>query len=158
MNLEFKNIESINTESISRIENLTEFKIPDHLINFWKKYAGGKSDWNSKQYLFQYQVSIGKKKFTQNSTIIGVLSETEIIEQWNYIETLQELKEGFELTDSYVETDKLLPFIDVTDGTIYIAVLGKHNGKIFLGDNGDFGIIEIANSLNDFLNILELKQ
>ena len=155
MNLEFKNIESINTESISRIENLTEFKIPDHLIYFWKKYAGGKSGWDSKQYLFQYQVSVGNKKFTQSSAIIGILSETEIIEQWNYIETLQELKEEFELTDSYIETDKVLPIIDVTDGTIYIAVSGTHRGKIFFGDNGDFGIIQIANSLNDFLNALE---
>jgi hypothetical protein len=64
---------------------------------------------------------------------------------------LQEFIEHFELTDDYVEAPYLYHIAECLSGSICLAVAGKHQGKIYYTDNGDFGIVYQSASLGSFL-------
>lgn len=85
------------------------------------------------------------------------LTTAEIREQWQFIGYLQEFADHFELGTSFVESQYLIPIAEVYDGGIYMAVGGRHIDKLFLADNGDFGIACIANSADEFLKLVDLS-
>lgn len=59
--------------------------------------------------------------------------------------------------DEDVEADKLLPLMSVYGGSInlYIAVCGDPEGKLFVVDNGDYGVSNVNLSLADLAKQLE---
>ena len=150
--LKLQNIKKVDKTEILEIEKITGLKLPTYLIDFLLKYSGGEITSSMNQYSFDYDVLVGDKQFSQSNSIFKILTVVDIKTQWKFIESLYELNEHFELTNEYVEVEKLLPIIDVYGGALYIAISGQHDGKIFYGDNGDFGIIKIADSLNEFFD------
>lgn len=81
-------------------------------------------------------------------------SVEEIRTCWKYVGpvALNEEAERFDLNEEFVEPEYLVPIAGEYDGgAIYIAVGGRHAGKVFLMDNGDFGIGWVADNVDEFL-------
>lgn len=73
------------------------------------------------------------------------------IERQKYREELIDFQTHFENPTTYVEAEYLY-FIAEGSGAICIALGGKHYGKIYSVDNGDFGIIYQADNINIFID------
>ena len=87
----------------------------------------------------------------------NILHTKEIIEQLPYIDYIEDFFDNSELSRNDVEVEYLLPIIEVCGGSLglYIALDGNHKDKIFMVDNGDFGICKIAESLADLSSRLK---
>lgn len=87
----------------------------------------------------------------------NILHTKEIIEQLPSIDYIEDFFENSELSRNDVEAEYLLPIIEVCGGSLglYIALDGKHKNKVFMVDNGDFGICKIAESLADLASMLK---
>lgn len=151
--LNFNNIKEFNTEDIKLIYDNTGLEVPTNLHSFLKLYSGGDS--NNHNYIYTYDI-IHEDGWKTSNSILLVLTAEKIIEYFTNLKPyLQDTMEHFELDTNFVETDFLLPIIELGDGgTINIAIGGDHNGKIYEVDNGDFGIILQSNSLEEFINSL----
>jgi hypothetical protein len=75
------------------------------------------------------------------------------IERQKYRDYLVEFQIHFENPTDYVEAEYLYHIADGT-GSVCISLGGKHYGKIFSVDNGDFGIIYQADNIEEFINSL----
>ena len=75
------------------------------------------------------------------------------LERQLYRDLLFEMQTHFENPSEYVES-KFLYYIADGTGTICISLGGKHYGKIYSVDNGDFGIIYQAENINSFVDSL----
>ena len=75
------------------------------------------------------------------------LNAGEIAEQWPYIDYLLDYAATFELGHDFFDPALLLPIADCANGAIYVANAGKHVGKVYHADNGDFGVSLIAPSI-----------
>lgn len=88
-----------------------------------------------------------------------VFSTKEIIESFEYRSYLEEFKEHFELDEDYVETEFLLPLIEIADGSaLYVAIHGKREGKLYVVDCGDFGITMIPETIDQIQSLLDLNK
>ncbi len=71
-----------------------------------------------------------------------------------YRNFLEDFQEQFELDNTYVQSEHLYIIGETYCGSVCMALNGIHKGKIYIADNGDFGITLLANTLQDFLNSL----
>ncbi|MGR7814309.1 SMI1/KNR4 family protein [Lacinutrix undariae] len=148
--LEFDDIEGINSEDFKQIEEQTGFTLPTNLKLFLEAYSGGNSYGKDQVYTYDLIHDDGWKSV---NSIAEILNPNNIIESYlNLKPHLQDTFKHFELTSDHVEIDYLLPVMGLEDGgLIYISIGGKHNGKVYEVDNGDFGILFKSNSLEDFI-------
>lgn len=151
--LDFDNTKGIKSEDILYIKNKTGFELPLNIELFLKSYSGGNS--YSRELYYTYECFHDDGYKTENS-IVSIFTPEEIVEAYDNLKLyLEETFEHFELSTDYVETKYLLPIIELGNGgTINIHIGGKHNGKVYEVDNGDFGIILLSNSLQDFIEKL----
>lgn len=149
--LELHKIKGLSKKEIDLIFKETNFRLPNDLKEFLKSYSGGHPV--NENIGYHYEL-IDDDGWDCGDGLEWVFDSLEIIENYNGLKIhLKEHFEHFELDESFVETKYLLPIIKIgSGGCINIAIGGKHNGKIYQVDNGDFGILLISNSLQEFLN------
>lgn len=141
---------------IDEIEKLIETALPLEVMNLFQNYSGSSESINGKECYLKYIDNDGDES---SDLLIGMETFEQIIKNWRYRGYLIDFQKELELSDAYVEADKLFPIADMSDGGVYIAWGGKHDGKIYFVDNGDFGINLIYNSIEEFLkNIEEVEE
>jgi len=88
---------------------------------------------------------------TVTETVQSFLTVDEIRNQWQYVDYLEQFADHFNLGSDFVEPRCLVPIADLYDGAVYVAVAGRHVDKVFVADNGDFGIAYLADKLDEFV-------
>ena len=147
----YKNAIPSSDEEIDELERLTGFTLPSEVKELFMSCAGSRPSFGDKNCLIDIVHSDGWK---DTSYLLKIESPKAIIETWEYRDYLEDFQSHFELKDSYVEAKKLFPIIELANNHLYIAIGGIHDGKIYYVDNGDFGIIKIANSLQHMIEKL----
>ena len=136
----------IPTDSdLDAIEGVTHMLLSDSVRTAYMRLAGHHASGIGAAYAIQYPDGTASDDLLQR-----FLLEADIREQWLHIGYLSEFVAHFELGPDFVDPDVLLPFADCADGGIYLANSGRHAGKVYHADNGDFGIALIASRLTDF--------
>lgn len=153
--LAFDPIKGITKIELAQIEKETNLIIPENLKNFLVSYAGGKPTHDEQAYFYDI---IDEDGWNSGDSIEAIYDASEIIEGYKILKPyLKETFDHFELDKTFVETEYLLPFILIScGGAIHMAIGGKHSGKVYQVDNGDFGILLISNSLEEFIKALYL--
>ncbi len=149
-----QNPKPFSKEEIIELENLTGLTFTDELVSLFTKYAGGKPTIDGKDCLIKILFEDGHK---DSNWIMKIESFESIKKTWQYNGYLKEFKKLFEIPDSYVQTEYLIPIMELISHTIYYASGGMHSGKIYHVDNGDFGILKIADSLDDLMDKIYIK-
>lgn len=129
------------------IEAKLGYELPKEFVEFLN--TSDKEEYENKEYcrtLLDGYITDGK--IERFSTYETFFSDNE------YRSFLEEFQAHFEIQDDYVES-KYLYLIALCDSdSICMALNGKHRGKIYSVDNGDFGITFQANTLEEFLKSL----
>jgi hypothetical protein len=141
----------IDEKELQKLEEITTINLPKYLKDFLKKYSGQALKINGIPCSVLIKHSDG---YTQSTYIYQVETIENIINTWKYRDFLLQHQKHFELQDSYVQVENLFPIIELPNSEIYVAINGLHDKKIYYVDNGDFGIIKIADSLNKFMKNL----
>ncbi|OAB78902.1 SMI1/KNR4 family protein [Cochleicola gelatinilyticus] len=149
-----QNPNPFSQNEITKLENLTGLTFTLELSTFFKNYAGGKPTIDGKDCQIDIIYQDGWKS---SNVLVEIASFLSIQDSWQYISYLQEFRDHFEIPDRYVQVEKLIPIIKLMNATVYYATEGMHAGKIYYVDNGDFGILKISNSLDEFFNKLSPK-
>ena len=134
-------------ETIQSIEYKLGYSLPDDYKDFLLKED--KSQYRNKRYC--RTVMNGYKTDGQIDYFSTLESFWEDNENRSLLDDYQEERE---FTREYFESEFLFIIARCDYQNICMALSGKHKGKIYSSDNGDFGIVFQANSLADFLNSL----
>ena len=145
-NITYQGSTAIDDEELVQLEKLTAFNLPDFVRELLNKYSGSEPRINDRICLIDVVYEDG---YQDTVGLLRIESPATILENWNYRGYLNNFKEHFELEDSYVEIERLFPIIELTDGQLYVAIGGQHDGKVYCVDNGDFGITYLAGSLQE---------
>lgn len=153
--MEIINIQPTTEAEIKTVEQTTGLHLTESFKAFILEYNGGIPQHNHEvcSLTIEYEDGYKTSTFVEN-----LISMQEVTRQWENVGYLEELAAHFELTREYVEVEKLFPIANLANGVAYIALGGKHKGKIYIADNGDFGIVYHCASMNDFLANLESEQ
>ena len=88
-----------------------------------------------------------------------VMTAENFLENNKYLNFIVEFQEQDDLSTSYVEGKYLFQIMDCNSKGVYLAMRGAHKGKIYIVDNGDYGITFQDKSLEDFLeSIFDLEE
>jgi hypothetical protein len=144
----YERAQPMNDREIRKIEKLTGFILPPELKAFFNSYAGAQPTIKGSICLIDIVHDDGWK---QESFVNRIDSLSSIKISWKNIAYLQDFQRDFDLSPKYVEAKKLLPIMELGGGHLYMAIGGLHAGKIYSCDNGDFGIILVAKSLDQLI-------
>lgn len=147
----FNNSKGFLEIELEQIENSVGKPLPVYLRNFYKNYGGAAPIINGKPGCLTVIYSNGR---ATTSWIESIDSFETLQVHLSNIDSLNELAEHFELNSEYVEPENLFPLCNLPNGAVYVAIEGKHNGKVYVADNGDFGIIYHSNDFDQFWNSL----
>lgn len=80
----------------------------------------------------------------------------EIIKQLQLIDYIEDFPDESNWGKNEIEADKLLPVMSVNGGSVnlYIAVCGAQEGKLFVVDNGDYGVSKVSLTLAELIKQL----
>lgn len=145
MILEVHNTIKIDNDKFPTIEEYYGFSVDESIKSIIRNFNGRVVNQNGKSPLLSYKLDDGSE---MNDVIEAVFDENEIIEQLEYINYLEQFKEHFELDDSYVECNTLLPLMELGSGVLYISISGVNKGVLYAVDNGYFGITKLPTLLN----------
>ena len=145
--LKFENIDCTCEKVLSDIEIFVGIELSEELKKLLSNYSGGEPTIQGKPCMIDLTHPDG---WTQEYFITKIKSCKSIVDQLNNLDYLIEYRDHFNISNEYVEIEKLLPLIEVLNGEILISIEGQHKGKLYLADNGDFGIMLIADSLDGF--------
>jgi hypothetical protein len=107
------------------------------------------------QYIDKVFPRILQDGYITQGWIEGMVTIDSFWEHNKYMrEHVVDLQTHFENPTDYVESAWLYTIILGVNMSICMALNGLHNGKIYSVDNGDFGIIYQADSLEQFLQQL----
>lgn len=131
-------------DKINNIETALELKLPDDYKRF---------------LLSSYCLEIFNKIFSRvlqdgyrtKGVIDAFYTVDNFLEQQNYRDYLVETQKHFGNSTNYVEAEHLYYIASGASGSICIALGGKHFGKIYSVDNGDFGIVYQSENINAFI-------
>lgn len=159
-NINFQVVSPVTDSDIFKLEEKIKLQIPDDLKLFLKEYGGTENQYfkNIKEetdfYVFTFQLEDG---YQIEETLSKIDSVNSILEIWQYRDFLFEFQDTFKLSKDYVEVEYLLPIIELMNGKqLYVSIYGKHKDKLYYVDNGDFGIIKITDSLDEFFNRIKI--
>lgn len=142
---------------IQEIEAITGLTLSDDYKRMYGSYSGLEADDGEG---VGSPISVKYEGFEKTAHVRLFYSVEEIRICWKYVgpDALKEEAERFDLNEEFVETEYLVPIAGEYDGgAIFIAVGGRHVGKMFLSDNGDFGIGCLANNVDEFLRKIDLQ-
>ncbi len=148
-NIVFFNSVSLSDNQIEQMEKSLSKNFPIHLRNFFKENSNGIPKINNNYCLFRFQHQSLGEFILSFEKIIGLEG---IFAEFADRDTLDLYVMEQNLTTDFVEIETLCPFAYAHNGVFYCSISGKHNGKVYFADNGDFGIFLIANSFEEFWN------
>ncbi|RYE14488.1 MAG: SMI1/KNR4 family protein [Rickettsiales bacterium] len=151
MELKFNGSEGFSENQLNEFEELLNRELPSNLIEFLLQHGGSTPLINNKNCCFTINLFNG-------SIICGyikkIVSYESLKNDLQYIGYLEEHVEYFSLSKDYVETQYLFPFAILAKAVVYVSIRGKHLNKVYYADNGDFGIIFLADSIELFFESL----
>jgi hypothetical protein len=136
----------ISKEEIEKFELETGIKLPDDYSTFLMR--------NPEDYLAMLFNKIHSDGYIQGDCILEFYEPAKLKEKLNHREYFLAFQSHFNLLSDYVETEQLILIAETLGGEIALAMDGKHRGKLYAIDNGDFGIIFLSNNIFDFLPTL----
>jgi hypothetical protein len=133
-------------DTIDNIERQLKLKLPENYKAFLLK---------ADTFVVENNVfcRILQDNYRTDGLVYEFYPTNSFIERQNYRDYLMEFQTRFENPKDYVEAEYLYHIADGT-GSICISLGGQHYGKIYSIDNGDFGIIYQADTINAFLDSL----
>jgi hypothetical protein len=140
----------ITKEQIDIIEFDNRIKLPVDYIQFLIE-----SDKN--KYYHKDFTKVHQDGYLQKDSLVEFYNLDKLKKGLSCRDFLIEFQLHFDLSTDYVESDKLIHIAETLGGTIDISIDGKHKGKIYSVDHGDFGIIYLAENLEEFLLMIENK-
>lgn len=147
----FNNSKGFSEIELEQIENHFGKPLPFYLRNFYKNYGGATPTINNKPACLTITYSNGR---ATTSWIEHIDNFETLRVHLSNIDSLKELADHFEVSSEYVEPENLFPLCNLPSGSVYVAIDGKHNGKVFIADNGDFGIMYHSSDFDQFWNSL----
>lgn len=147
MQLTFENATKLSLKELLHIEMLFGKDLPEYLKDFYKNYAGATPEIEGKRSCLTIT---HPKGWTQSNYIENVDDFNSLQIHLSNIQYLLEHAEDFALSDDYVEPESLFPICNLPNGAVYVAIDGKHKGKVYTADNGDFGIIYHSENFDAF--------
>ena len=151
MELKFNGSEGFLEYQLTEIEELLKKELPSNLKEFLLQEGGSTPSINNKDCCFTITLFDGS---TTSGYIENIVSYESLKNDLQYISYLEEYAEHFSLSTDYVETQYLFPFAAMPNAVVYLSIGGKHLNKVYYADNGDFGIIFLANSFETFFESL----
>lgn len=148
----FNNCADLNNEQQALLKLNTQEKLPEFLIEFFTKYSNSTPIYNGKSCVFKI---IHPDGYLQLSSIEKIVGLEGIFAEFEDRGTLDLYVREQNLTSDFVEIETLCPFAYAPNGVFYCSIDGKHNGKVYFADNGDFGILFVKNSFEEFWNSVE---
>lgn len=109
---------------------------------------------DNKKYVGKVFDRVFEDGWSSNSIIESIVTIDSFWEYNKYREYIDEMQAHFENPVSYVESEYLYAIIHAVNMAICMALNGRHKGKIYCVDNGDFGIMYQAENLEEFLQSL----
>jgi hypothetical protein len=143
----FNNPEILNNEQLSLLKLKTQGKLPDYLVEFFTKNSNATPNCNGKSCVYKI---IHPDGYIQIASIEKIVGLEGVFAEFEDRDTLFLYVKEQELTTDFVEIEHLCPFAYAPNGVFYISVSGKHDGKVYFADNGDFGILFLTNSFENF--------
>jgi aminopeptidase-like protein len=147
MELQFVNSAGMTERQLSMVEDLFGTALTPELRTFLKVHAGSKPTINGDICCIDIKHSDGWK---QSSCIERIVSFESLLVKLENCDYLNEFVVHFGLTYDYVEAKYLFPLAELPNGSLLTAVNGRHTGKVYTADNGDFGILFHSESLAAF--------
>ncbi|KXX68302.1 SMI1/KNR4 family protein [Flammeovirga sp. SJP92] len=151
-NLTYINPKQIAYSEIKELEKKINLTFPQEIEEFLFKYSESKIEVDGFDNIINI---INEDGYEIGNGIEKVLSLNEIEKYCSDIEYLYEFQEHFELSNEYVDVKYLIPIIELFGGMLYVSSREKDRGAIFWVDNGDEGILKIADNLFEVLLALE---
>lgn len=134
-------------DKIISIEEKLGFKLPEEYRQFLLDEA------SHSQHTLKYFDRILPDGWKTNGRVDSVMSVDTFWQFNEDRENLEGLQTHFDHPRDYLEVEHLYVIMEGS-GTICMAMGGTHKGKIYSADNGDFGIVYQADSLELFLQSL----
>jgi hypothetical protein len=132
---------------MEQMEKSLSIQFPKEIYDFIQIKSNGVPKIQQKNCTYSYQFEDGWKYELSIEKIIDFESITKLFDD---DEMLERYIKDQNLTKDFVEIEHLCPFAYAPNGVFYISVSGKHNGKVYFADNGDFGILFLTNSFENF--------
>ncbi len=142
----------LSDTQMAQMEKSLSIQFSKKMYDFIKSNSNGVPKLSQKNCNYCYQFEDGWKYELSIEKIIDFESITTIFDDDEMLELY--IKEH-NLTNDFVEIEHLCPFAYAPNGVFYCSIGGKHNGKIYFADNGDFGILFLTNSLEEFWNSVQ---
>jgi hypothetical protein len=137
-------------EQVNNFETENGLKLPEDYVNFL--IESDECKYNHKVF-----TKVHQDEYRQEDSLVEFYNLDRLKNGLLNREFLKDFQMHFELTSGYVESEKLIHIAETLGGTIAISTDGIHNGKIYSVDHGDFGIIYLAENIEELLLILENK-
>lgn len=149
--IDFNSPEGLNEQQLQKIAVKYGKEIPAFLQDYLKKYSGSIPTIMGGPCIVEIKVS---DTFTDHQAIEKIPGFEELWSQLDYIDYLNEFASHFALSEQFVNPEFLFPICDLPVSEVYVATEGSHVGKVYVADNGDFGIIYHSNSIDSFFEKL----
>ena len=149
--LKITNSKPVKNTDFKFIEDHFCCALPEGVRNFIKNYNG---DITNGEYGVELEFSTFNEKSRLTDGFCKVLHTRDIIRQLSSIGYLEDFFECFALKRNEVEVETLLPIMEANGGglNIYVSIGGAHVNKLFVVDNGDFGICKTDYTLNSMVS------
>lgn len=143
--MKLENNKQIDKKDFALIERHYDCEISEEIKKFLNDFNGELTD--PENGLEVEYISSGGN--VRKDWFLNIYHTKEIINQLQYISYIEDFFLENDLNSDYVEVDYLLPVMEVCGGSLnlYVALSGKHMNKVFIVDNGDFGICKTKESV-----------
>ncbi len=150
-----ENNQDIKAADFTTIEKHYSCSIPCDIRSFLEKYNGeivSPEDGLEITYVTDQGKSITDSFPTIRHT-------KNIIKQLQFIDYIEEFLEDSNWSENDVEADKLLPLMAINGGSVnlYIAICGTHQDKLFVVDNGDYGVSKVSLTFAELVKQIDSK-
>ena len=148
--MKLERVREPQSQDLEEIESITGLKLSESYREIYLKYSGMKAqNWGPEISVKYMDESEGKENIQE------FLTHEDIRKQWEFVGYLKEHAEHFELGSDFVEPEYLVPIANTYDSVLYISVFGEHKNKVYFADNGDFGILLIADNVQQFVEMFD---
>ena len=151
--MKIENNQTIEAADFALIEKHYSCPLSVEIRNFLEKYNG---DIVSPEYGLEITYTTDKERSIKD--YFPTVNHTqEIIRQLPFIDYIEDFLDESNWGEDEVDADKLLPLMAVLGGSVnlYITVSGPLESKLFVVDNGDYGVSKVNFTLAELVNNLE---
>jgi hypothetical protein len=147
MEIKFENPLGLNEKEVDAIVAKIAISPPIAIMEFLRKHSGAIPRVNDKLCGFKI---VHPDAWVDENFIEQIATGEQITFDWQNRDTLEMYVKHFELSENFVQIEYLILFALAANGALYVAIDGMHLGKVYFSDNGDFGILQLADSFDAF--------